>query len=166
MVDILLLMCDRNLYPINSLLTPIKLLTIAAFCPSLLSHPVLPLWIHKRNPKCDQMYPECDQIYPKCDQTYPWKTTDLGLKTTKRQHWSHPRLRFIVFSDLICRVWRHRAIKLPSWHSACHATTTSRMVLIGRCGPAVLPPNRPATPEFGSIYPAFTDFFPLAMPLF
>ena len=25
---------------------------------------VLPLWIHKRNPKCDQIYPKCDQIYP------------------------------------------------------------------------------------------------------
>ena len=33
--------------------------------------PVLPLWIRKRNPKCDQMYPKCDQIYPKCDQIYP-----------------------------------------------------------------------------------------------
>ena len=34
-------------------------------------NPVLPLWIHKRNPKCDQMYPECDQMYPECDQIYP-----------------------------------------------------------------------------------------------
>ena len=32
---------------------------------------VLPLRIHKRNPKCDQIYPKCDQIYPKCDQIYP-----------------------------------------------------------------------------------------------
>ena len=33
--------------------------------------PVLPLWIHKRNHKCDQIYPKCVQIYPKCDQIHP-----------------------------------------------------------------------------------------------